>query len=356
VAEALMGGREIDTERVFRMIRTLAIAAAGGGVFALLSLPAAWLTGAMVAVAIVAMSGVRLEYPPALRSVVLVVIGSSLGTGVSPQLIGQLAQWPVSLAILAITVGAIHLASEFFLRRVCGWDRQTSFFAAIPGMANYVILLAAPSGADVRRIALSQTVRVFVLVGLTPSVLRAVEGAVTVSRVIASPFDIALTLLVGTVGGIALGFAGIPAAPMIGAMVASGLLHGSGLATGYFPPSLQAGLYVALGAFIGCRFMGTTFAMLRGTIAASLGALLVAVTLSALGAYLAAVATGKSFSELALAFAPGGLDVMTTMAFALNLDSAFVAGHQLVRFLLIAVYAPLLSRRRPAPAPEHLQD
>jgi membrane AbrB-like protein len=351
VAEALMGGGMTDVGRVLRTILTLAIAAAGGGAFALLSLPAAWLTGAMVAVAVVAISGVRLEYPTGLRNAVLVMMGSSLGAGIPSDLLGQLSQWPVSLAILAITVGAIQVASALFLRRLCGWDRQTSSFAAIPGMASYVILLAAPTGADVRRIALSQTVRVFLLVGLLPSALRMVEGTVSVSRVVGSPFDIALTLLVGTVGGVALGYVSIPAAPLIGAMVASGILHGSGLATGYMPGEFQAGLFVAVGGFIGCRFVGTTFAMLRGTIMASLGSLGVAVALSGLGAYCAAVATGRSFSELALAFAPGGLDVMTTMAFALNLDSAFVAGHQLARFLVIAVYAPLMSRRRRAPAP-----
>ncbi len=333
-------------EGIGRTLLTLAIAAAGGGAFALLSLPAAWLTGAMVAVAVTAMAGARLEYPKALRDVALVMIGSSLGVGVSPELLGELGQWPASLAILLLTLVAVHAACDFFLRRICGWDRQTSFFAAMPGMANYVILLAVPFGADIGRIALSQTVRVFVLAGLTPSLLKVVEGTVAVSRVTGSSFDLVITLLAGAAGGIVFGFVGIPAAPMIGAMVASGVLHGTGLATGYFPPQLQAALYVALGGFIGSRFIGTTFAMLRGTILASLGSLVVAVALSAIGAYGAAVVTGRSFSELALAFAPGGLDVMTAMAFALNLNSAFVAGHQVARFLVIAVYAPLLARGR----------
>jgi membrane AbrB-like protein len=346
-----MSSRAIDGKRVLRTILMLGIAAAGGGAFTLASLPAAWLTGGMVAVAVSATAGLRIEYPSALRNVVLVMIGSSLGCGVSPELIGELGQWPVSLTILVVTVAVVHLSCQFFLSRICGWDRETSFFAAIPGMANYVILLAMPTGADVRRIALSQTVRAFFLVGLTPSVLKAMEGTVSVSRVIATPFDVVLTLVAGTVGGITLGFVGIPAAPMIGAMAASGILHGTGLATGYFPPLLQAGLFVALGAFIGSRFAGTTFAMLRGTILASLGSLAVAVSLSMLGAYFAAIATGRSFSELVLAFAPGGLDVMTTMAFALNLDSAFVAGHQVARFLAITVYAPLLGRRH-APPPK----
>jgi uncharacterized membrane protein AbrB (regulator of aidB expression) len=36
---------------------------------------------------------------------------------------------------------------------------------------------------------------------------------------------------------------------------------------------------------------------------------------------------------------------MTTLAIALHLDSAFVAAHQLVRFVLIAFTVPLVARR-----------
>jgi uncharacterized membrane protein AbrB (regulator of aidB expression) len=38
------------------------------------------------------------------------------------------------------------------------------------------------------------------------------------------------------------------------------------------------------------------------------------------------------------------------MAFALHLDAAFVAAHQLVRFLMITVYAPLLMKRGRQPS------
>lgn len=339
----------IDRKRLAHTALTLTIAAAGGGALALLSLPAAWLTGAMIAVAAAAMAGVRVDYPATLRNVVFVMLGSALGTGVSPGLLGHLGEWPLSMAILVVAVAVVQLCCQLFLTRICGWDRQTSFFAAIPGMANYVILLALPTGADITRIALSQTVRVFLLVGMTPSLVTAVEGAVSAARVTGSPADIALTLVAGTAGGVLFRYVGVPAAPMIGAMTASGVLHGAGLASGYFPPAAQAGLFVALGAMIGSRFAGTTLAMLRDTIMASVGSFVVAVGLSALAAWLAAAVTGQTFGQLALAFAPGGMDVMTTMAFALSLDSAFVAAHQLARFFVIALYAPVFARRS-APA------
>ncbi len=310
----------ISLRLILVTVLTLAIAAIGGTVFDLVSFPAAWLTGAMVAVTAAAMARVPLTFPPALGSVLFVVLGSSLGTGVSPDLVGRLVQWPLTLAILVASVLATQLSGYLFLNRVCGWDRRTSFYAAMPGVTSYILVLALPTGADIPRIAMSQTIRAFLLVGLTPVVLTATEVAGGAQREIASLADMALTLVCGTVGGILFGFLGVPAGPMLGAMIASGLLHATGFASGSFPPLLQAVLFVILGAMIGTRFVGVGFADLRRTSAASVGSFLIAVTVAALFAWIAMTVSGNPFDQMTLAFAPGGIDVMTAMAFALNLD------------------------------------
>jgi hypothetical protein len=103
--------------------------------------------------------------------------------------------------------------------------------------------------------------------------------------------------------------------------------------------------YIVLGSLVGSRFAGTTLKMLSAMAGASLGAFAVTMGVAVLGAMIAAWLTGQPISQMVLAFAPGGIDVMTIMAFALHLDAASVAAHQLARFLMIAIYAPLLMRR-----------
>ena len=103
--------------------------------------------------------------------------------------------------------------------------------------------------------------------------------------------------------------------------------------------------YVMLGGLIGSRFAGITMRTISAMFAASLGAFVVSLAVAAAGATFAAWLTGQPFAQMMLAFSPGGIDVMTIMAFALHLDAAFVAAHQLARFLFIAIYAPLLTRR-----------
>jgi membrane AbrB-like protein len=327
------------------LAKTLAIAAVGGALFAWAGLPAAWMSGGMVAVAVAAVAGMRADVPGIAREVVFIILGASLGTGVSPELIAQLPEWPLSLAGVLATVVAVHCACQVYFRRVCRWDTATAYFAAAPGVTTYILALALPTHADIRRIAVAQSGRVFLLVAFAPSLISAMEpGGGQVTLHLASWGDIALTLATGAAGGLALRTLGVPAGGMLGAMGASALLHGLGFASGSFPPALQTVLLVCVGGLIGSRFSGMTLRMLRDTIAAAAGGFVVAVSVSALGAWATSLLVSQPFGQLALAFAPGGIDVMTAMAFALGLDSAFVAAHQLVRFLSISAYAPIFSR------------
>ena len=336
----------IDFSIVVRTAVTLAIATFGGTLFGLLGLPAGWLTGGMIAVAIAAMAKVPVAVPVAVRNVAFVVIGSFLGTSVSPELVSQLPHWPLSMAALVLNVFLVQWAAEVFLRRFCRWDRQTAFFAAIPGVTSYVIALALPTKADISRIAVSQTIRVFLLVLIMPNFLSAVGGAVAIRpQVIGSAFDVIATLAAGAVAGTLFSFVGIPAAPMIGAMVASGALHGAGWLHGGLPLFVQIPVYLALGAMIGSRFAGTSPRTLLAMLGPSFGSFAISIAIGLFGAWLTYLAVGLPFAQVLLAFAPGGIDVMTTVAFAMNLDSAFVAAHQLGRFIFITIYTPLVLAR-----------
>ena len=52
-------------------------------------------------------------------------------------------------------------------------------------------------------------------------------------------------------------------------------------------------------------------------------------------------------AEALVAFAPGGVEAMSILALALQLDSVFVAAHHIVRFVSIGLALPVLIRIRP---------
>jgi membrane AbrB-like protein len=336
----------IDRRRIVRVAVTLAVGALGGSLFGGLGLPAGWLTGSMAAVAIAAVAGAKVEIPVGLRNVAFVVTGSFLGSSVSPELVSELPRWPISLGVLVVNLVILQWAAQTFLHRVCKWDRQTAFFAAIPGLTSYVIALALPTRADTARIAVSQTIRLSLLMLFLPKAVEMIGGAPSDVAVPAvSLAGIAVTLAGGTLGGVVFSFVGIPAAPLLGALLVSSILHGTGLVGGGVAPPRKVAAEIVRGGRGGSRVARLTVKMRWGMSAAALGAFGVSMSIAIFGAMIAAWLTDQPVSQMILAFAPGGIDVMTIMAFALNLDAAFVAAHQLARFLMITVYAPLLTRR-----------
>ena len=111
----------------------LIIAIVGGGLFTLAGLPAAWLAGAMMFSAVAALAGLRAQFPMKIRPVIFVVLGLQIGAGVTDDTLAAMAQWPISLLLLVVTVAAIVWAGMELYRRVYGWDHATAFFSTMPG-------------------------------------------------------------------------------------------------------------------------------------------------------------------------------------------------------------------------------
>ena len=136
---------------------------------------------------------------------------------------------------------------------------------------------------------------------------------------------------------------GVASGTLYVAIVISALVHGLGLAPGRFAPPIQIGAQTLIGAWIGTRFIGFDWGLLHRTLIAAATSFLAAFAAATAFAYLATLAVGAPFPEALVAFAPGGLEAMTMMAFALGLDPLFVGAHHLARFVAISVALPFLA-------------
>jgi len=67
--------------------------------------------------------------------------------------------------------------------------------------------------------------------------------------------------------------------------------------------------------------------------------------ISLVAAYVVANWIDLPFGQLLLAYAPGGLEAMIMMAFILDLDPAFVAAHQLVRYIGMILILPFVTQK-----------
>jgi len=325
---------------------TLLVAAAGASLATLLAIPASWLSGAMVAVTAASFGRLDTRLPVPLVEFSFLLIGIALGAGLTPELLRSLGAWPFSLAVLLLTVIAVTAGTRTFLFRVSGWDRETAFFAAVPGALSYVIAVASTTGADIRKVAVSQSIRIFLLIAALPAIIVAIEGGPPAGAPVqvAAWDELALLVVVATVVGFAFRYLRVPAGLLTGSFAASSFLHGAALVEGTLPEPLVILAFILLGALVGSRFVGTSVGFLLKILAPSFGAFLVGTVIAGAAALLVAMVIGIPFDQAIVAFAPGGLDAMMSLALALHMDTAFVAAHQFARFAGIAFGLPFFLR------------
>jgi uncharacterized protein len=327
------------------LLTALALAIVGGLAASWTGVPAAWFTGAMVAVSVAAVSGLHVSMPPRLIDAAMLMIGMMLGAGVTPEVVDGLAKWPVSLAVLAVSVVSCQLAVQAYLMRVGGWDRETAFFAALPGAMLYSVLGASETNADVRKVAINQLVRVFLLIAIVPALVTVIEpGNSAPVRLVATPLGMGLIVVAGTVCGLLFKMLRVPAALMTGSLLGSAALHGSGIVAGTFPPTILIAAFVVLGASVGVRFVGTTLRYLAENALPTLGAFAIAATVSGLFAFVVTLFADLPLDQIIIAFTPGGVDAMTAVALSMHMDSAYVAAHQIFRLMGVAIIGPFAAR------------
>lgn len=330
----------------FGLLRSLALALAGGGAAYLLAMPSPWLTGPMIASAIAAILGVSAPLPRPLQWTGNLVIGLSFGSSLTRETLFGMASWPVTLALVLLASFAIHIACQFYYERLCRWDRASAYYASVPGVFIMILAMAAPSRADLRLVVIAHGMRLFLLLALLPLLILAWQGPLPAPPGLEGAGIVDLALLATVGGAFAFAFTRFraPAAALLGGMAASGLLHVSGLAHGSMPSGLMLASLAVMGLMVGGRFAGTDLALLRRAGLAAGGGFVVALAICLIFIGLAVSISGLAPSQLTLAFAPGGLDTMLSLALILHLDAAFVAAHQLLRFVVVATLVPILAR------------
>jgi membrane AbrB-like protein len=330
--------------QILHTLETLAIGAVGGLLFLWANLPGGLISGAMMAVGIAAIAGRPMTMSPVLTQIVLLLLGISLGSLVSRQLIQHVSSYPITIALLGLATFCSTFGSSFYLQRVHGWDRTSAFLAGSPGALSQITILAAEKGADVPAIAVVQTMRVIILTAALPLVLAlagiAPAAAPTVIGTAASPVELAALLAASVAVALLLRWVKFPASWMFGAMLASSLLHGIGVVEGGLPNWVRGVALVGIGALIGSRFGRVSTKTMLSHVNAGLGSFAIAIIISALFVAVIITTTQVHFSDVVVAFAPGAMDAMLALALTLHIDPIFVGAHHLSRFVFVTITTP----------------
>jgi membrane AbrB-like protein len=291
--------------KILSALETLAIGTAGGLLFVWAGLPGGLISGAMVAVGIAALAGRRLAVPPIMTQTVLVLLGISLGSLASRQLIQHIGAYPLTIGLLALATFCSTFGSSLYLQRVHAWDRTSAFLAASPGALSQISILAAERGADVPAIVVVQTLRVIILTAALPLMLAltglAASAPPAIVAATASPRELVELIAAAVAVSLLLRLMKFPASWMFGAMIGSSVLHGTGLIEGALPPSVRAVALVGIGSLIGSRFARMKTKTLLSHVNAALGSFAVAILISAVFVAVIALTTPVRFADTIVA-------------------------------------------------------
>lgn len=326
----------------------IGIGLVGALIFLYLNAPLPWMLGAMTSSTVAALMGARISAPPVVRTPMVLIVGVMVGATFSPEIIQRFPEWwetIILLLVLSVVLGAVCTA---YLLAFSEFNFPTAYFSAMPGGLIEMITLAEERRGEIRTVALAHSVRILVIVFSVPIIVRLIEHAemgsgspLRFSVVDMGPTDILWIFGTGTAGIIVGRLLRMPAAYLLGPLVASALVHAMGLSEFRIPVEFLSVAQLVIGTSVGCRFAGVASSTVFRIIRISFGMTVVLLTVTAMFAWIAAEFTGYGFVPLFLAYAPGGLPEMSLVAISLHIEVAFVAFHHIVRLFMVMGGAPL---------------
>ncbi|AIX75203.1 AbrB family transcriptional regulator [Pantoea sp. PSNIH4] len=311
--------------------------------------PAALLLGPMIVGVVMGLLGATLRIDKRLFILCQAVLGCMIARSLSPSIIDPLiADWPVVLAVLLMTLAASGL-SGFLLVRYSDLPGPTGAWGSSPGGASAMVVMAADYGADARLVAFMQYLRVLFVATAAAIVARISLGDDAQSaapQVWFPALDIrfVITLCVMLAGAFLGQRFRIPAGALLLPALAGAVLQSSGTVALQVPEWLLAAAYTLIGWTVGLRFTLPIFRLALRTLPQMLASIAGLMLLCGGMAWILTKLLHVDMLTAYLATSPGGLDTVAIIAAGSRVDIAFVMALQTLRLFTILLTGPAMAR------------
>ncbi|HMO71381.1 MAG TPA: AbrB family transcriptional regulator, partial [Paracoccaceae bacterium] len=255
----------------------------------------------------------------------------------------------VSLAFVPVFILVIGAVGYPLFRRGFGFDHPTSWYAAMPGGLQDMILFGQQAGGDVRALSLIHATRVLAIITLAP-ILMGMIWQVDLTRAPGQPaaemdpVQIGLMLACGLAGWKIAERLRLFGASILGPMILTAAASLSGLIDQRPPAEMIWAAQLFIGLSVGVKYTGITAREIRVDVGAGLvyAAFLALISIAFIEA-IALTGTAPPLDAF-LAFLPGGQAEMVVIAILAGADLAYVVSHHLLRLVLVITLAPLAAR------------
>ena len=327
---------------------TLVYAGLGAAVFIAVGFPLPVLLGPMAGMLTAALVGLPMMGMGHFGTYMRTFLGVAIGTTVTPELLFRLPSIAASLVFVVPFTAAIGALGFMLFRRI-GMDRQTSFYSAMPGGLQDMLIFGDEAGGNVRAMSLIHATRVLVLFAIVPIAVPLIWG-MDLQRppgqfaAMLPLQEVVLMGVTGLVGWLAASRLGIPGSSLMGPIALSAALSLSGFINSRPPVEMMWAAQFFIGTGVGASYAGITAFEIRNYVLAGVAYSGIIGLLSIVLIILIVNVLPVEPLAVFLAFLPGGQAEMAMIAVIAGVDVAYVVAHHIVRIFLVILFAQLFAQ------------
>ena len=296
-----------------------------------------------------ALAGTTLEGMGVFGTMMRTFLGVVIGSTVTPALIADLPSYGPTLIAIPLYVLVIGGMGYPFFRWVMRFDHATSFYSAMPGGLQDMLIFGEEAGGDVRAMSLIHATRVLAIVSVAPFVLAHLYQ-LDLTRAPGVPAadmpisQIAIMIGAGIIGWRIAQRIGLFGASILGPLILSAILSLTGIIQSRPPAEMIWAAQFFIGIAVGAKYSGITAREIRVDVGAGLAYCAMLAVVSVGFIWSLSQITARPPLDLILAFLPGGQAEMAVIAIVAQADIGFVVAHHLLRIFLVIITAPVIAR------------
>lgn len=340
-------------QTTFRMLLALMIGAIGSIVFIYLSLPLPWLLGAIFASSIaMRFENLSILSPKPFSAPARILIGLTIGSAFTPEILQFIDVYFYSLILVIPYTIITIIAGMYYYHKYQGFDKKTAYLSSMPGGVIEMVIIGEEIKANISKITLVQSSRLFFIVVSLPFVIQYIfKVDISGNKLITIPItqtnipEFAVLALLGIIGGVVAKKIKLSAAYLIGPMIVSIAVHSTGIITTSVPDEFLKFVQVVFGTIIGFTFRGVKLKTIVKTLVSTFGHFIILMIISAVFITIAYYSFGFPIISTLLAFSPGGQAEINLIAILVVANVPYITLHHIVRLFIVMNLAPIFARK-----------
>ena len=338
---------------ILKMLFALLIGVIGAIIFIYLNLPLPWLLGAIFASSIaMRFENLPIQSPKLFSTPARVLIGLTIGSAFTPEILQYIDVYLYSLLLVIPYTIITIIAGMYYFYRFQGFDKKTAYLSSMPGGVIEMVIIGEEIKANISKITLVQSSRLFYIVVTLPFVIQYIfhvdisgNKLITIPIVNINLQEFLFLLVAGFIGGMIAKKVKLSAAYLIGPMIVSIALHSTGYITTTVPDEFLKFVQVVFGTIIGFTFRGVKVRTILLTLRATFGHFIILSIISIVFITIAYYSFDFPIISTLLAFSPGGQAELNLIAILVVANVPYITLHHIVRLFIVMNIAPIFAKK-----------